>query len=175
MYRCLAQLASPEVEELLLQAAMNATPGLRPTLIEALGSLTTQDPMPLLAQTMKSPLRAERQAVAKALGRRPRDAAAPLLLGLIGDTDADVACAAFDSIALSRNPDLVPALAERVAQLVDPAVRARLAAVVAVLGGPDARRLLAGMLSDHSPEVAAEAALGLTVHPKWSRSFQTSW
>lgn len=172
MYKCLAAVCSRDVEDLLVKATGTATDRLKPVLVETLGAVRDRDTLLLLGQAAGSPRRAERLAAARALGRCRRKGAASLLLRLAGDGDPDVACAALDSIAFAKDVEAMPQLSTMVTRMGDPSVRARLASVAAVLGGEDARRLLASMLADRSPEVAAEAAAGLSSWPEWSKELE---
>jgi HEAT repeat protein len=169
MYRCLAAIRGAEVEDLLVKAAATATERMRPFLIELLGSVRDRDPMLLLGQSASSGRRADRIAAAYALGRSRRKGVLTLLSRLACDPDPDVACTALDSIALVRDRSVVPTLVSGVGKMTDASTRARLAAVLSVLGGEDARQLLAGLLADRAPEVSAAAAQGLAAYPAWSR------
>jgi len=169
MYRALALIRTIEVEDLLVKVMATANEVMRPTLLEALGSLQLRDPILLLSQAVSSQRRAERVATARALGKCRRPGATALLLKLARDPDPDVACTALDSLALVKDREVVSDLAELASSAPDPTIRARLALVLAVLGGKEARKLLASLLSDQQPEVAAAAAHGLAAYPAWAR------
>ncbi|RYZ43294.1 MAG: peptidyl-prolyl cis-trans isomerase [Myxococcaceae bacterium] len=157
--------------------ATEAEPTVRTTLLESLGKLATPGAVEVLTARLSPPDGAWAGTAAKALGVAARKAGAPLVAQLPLATmvaltqpvrPQAVRYGGAYLLATAKRPEAVPAL--RVcAGDADPDVRALCAKGLGDVGGSADVPVMAPLLSDATPRVAAEAARTLA---KWAAKCQ---
>ncbi|MCY1042916.1 peptidylprolyl isomerase [Corallococcus sp. bb12-1] len=160
-------------EALTKAESTESEPTVRTTLLESLGKLATPGAVEVLTARLSPPDGAWAGSAAKALGVAARKAGAPLvaqvpLATMVALTESArpqaVRYGGAYLLATAKRPEAVPALSGCVGD-ADPDVRALCAKSLGDVGGVADVLVLAPLLSDAAPRVAAEAARALA---KWA-------
>ncbi|RKG87806.1 peptidylprolyl isomerase [Corallococcus terminator] len=160
-------------EALTKAESTESEPTVRTTLLESLGKLATPGAVEVLTARLSPPDGAWAGPAAKALGVAARKAGAPLvarvpLATMVALTEPArpqaVRYGGAYLLATAKRPEAVPALGGCVGD-ADPDVRALCAKGLGDVGGVADVPVLAPLLSDATPRVAAEAARALA---KWA-------
>ncbi|RKH08356.1 peptidyl-prolyl cis-trans isomerase, partial [Corallococcus sp. CA047B] len=164
-------------ESLTMAESTEAEPTVRITLLESLGKLATPGAVEVLTARLSPPDGAWAGPAAKALGVAARKAGGPLvaqvpLATMVALTESArpqaVRYGGAYLLATAKRPEAVPAL-RGCAGDVDPDVRAHCVKGLGDVGGAADVPVLAPVLADSTPRVAAEAARALA---KWAAKCQ---